>query len=106
MLAPDEQCTLFDGPLVFRCVFSVKPGLMSRAAGSVLHPARTRFHQQVGSVRGYRLQGTVSHVEGSLLGAGPVDRRALSCAVRTMTGPIFVVDESYSLMFWLRVPLS
>ena len=47
MLVPDVQCTLFDGPLVFRCVFSVKPGLMSRAAGSVWHPARTRFHQQV-----------------------------------------------------------
>ena len=65
---PDVQCTLFDGPLVFRCVFSVKPGLMSRAAGSVWHPARTRFHQQVSPVRGYRLQGTVSHVEGVTAG--------------------------------------
>ena len=106
MLVPDVQCTLFDGPLVFRCVFGVKPGLMSRDAGSAWHPARTRFHQQVGPVRGYRPQSTVSHVEGSLLGAGPVDRRALSCAIHTMTGPIFVVDESYSLRFWLRVPLS
>ena len=42
----------------------------------------------------------------SLLGSGPVDRRALSCAIHTMTGPIFVVDESYSLLFWLSVPLS
>ena len=106
MLVPGVQSTLFDGPLVFRCVLSVKPGLLSRDAGSAWHPARTRVHQQVGPVRGYRLQGTVSHLEGSLLGAGPVDRRALSCAIHTMTGPIFVVDESCSLMFWLRVTLS
>ena len=58
----------FDGPFVFRCVFSVKPGLVSSEAGCVWRPARTGFRQQVGALRGYRLQGVVSHVEGVTVG--------------------------------------
>ena len=58
----------FDVPLVFRCVFSVKPGLVSSDAGCGWHPARTGFRQQVGALPGYRLQGVVSHVEGVTVG--------------------------------------
>ena len=71
MLVPDVKCTFFDGHLVFRCVFNVKPGLVSSEAGCRWHPARTVFRQQLGAVRGYRLQGVVSHVGGHCRSLGP-----------------------------------
>ena len=48
--------------------FSVEPGFVSSDAGCVWRPARTGFRQQVGALRGYRLQGVVSHVEEVTVG--------------------------------------
>ena len=71
----------FDGHLVSVVFFSVKPGFVSSDAGRGWYLAWTGFCQQVGVVRGYRLQGVVSHVERSLSGAGSRRRRGSASLV-------------------------